>query len=353
MNYILDLGENDIKLENKYLNYQDNTNINTNDIYNQLWIEKYRPDKFDDIISHNDILNALQKMINNNSFPHIIFYGPSGTGKTTTILTCAKNMYGDNYKKMILELNGSEDRGINIVREQIKEFSMSKQFINNNITNINFKLVILDEADSMTYDAQFALRRVIENYSNNTRFCLICNYENKIITALKSRCMIFRFSPIPKEIHFNKLKNICKLENIDIVDKGLNIIISLSDGDMRKSINLLQSLNTALKKKILVKDIYKQIKYPSLKQKNNIIKIIFDKNIILNEAIAKINNYRLLYNISINDILIDISKFLIKNSNNYNIINIFDKLGNIEIYLSNCSNEQLILASIISIIKLN
>ena len=164
------------------------------------WVEKYRPENFDTIISHNHIINVLTNLINNNHLPHIIFYGPPGTGKTTTILAAARKLYGSKYKSMILELNGSDDRGISVVREQIKDFSSTTSKISNIFQSHNsisdVKLIILDEADSMTFDAQFALRRVIELYTETTRFCLICNYLTKIIPALISRCMLFRFAPL-------------------------------------------------------------------------------------------------------------------------------------------------------------
>ena len=165
------------------------------DNYDELeslpWIEKYRPQKLSNIVHHPNIIYALKKLIKKGQLPHMLFYGASGTGKTSTIMATAKKLYNEDISFMVLELNASDDRGINIVREEIKEFAESR-----NMFKTGIKLIILDEADSMTYDAQFALRRVIEKYSYNTRFCLICNYMNKIIPAIRSRCMQFRFSPI-------------------------------------------------------------------------------------------------------------------------------------------------------------
>ena len=355
---ILDFGESDLLAEKTYLELDDDTIKIKNNI---PWIEKYRPNNFNDIISHNNILIALEKMINKKNFPHLMFYGPPGIGKTTTILSCAKKMYGENYKNMILELNGSEDRGINVVREQIKEFSVSKQFISNLTSNVEnrLKLVILDEADSMTSDAQFALRRVIENYTSNVRFCIICNYDTKIISALKSRCMIFRFSPIPKKLHFDKIKKICEIENVKITHDAINIIVTLAEGDMRKSINLVQVMNTSFKflDHIIDKnDVFKQLGYPTLEETNIIINIIFDKNIKLSKTINEINKLKLQFGITTNDILKQLTEYLVSYANSTNVSNIskiLDMLGNIENYMSISYNDALILGNIISCIKCN
>ena len=205
---------------------------------NLLWIEKYRPSNFKQIIGQNRIINIIENMIENGSFPHLIFSGISGTGKTSTIMAIANKLYGSNKTFMVMKLDASDDRGINSVRDEIKGFAEKQTIFNEGI-----KLIILDEADSMTFDAQFALRRIIEKYSDTTRFCLICNYENKIIPAIKSRCLHMRFSPIEKSHILKKLSYICKKENLKASDKTLNIIAELSNGDFRKSINLLQSIS--------------------------------------------------------------------------------------------------------------
>ena len=317
------------------------------------WIEKYRPSDITEIKGNEIAISGLIKMIENNKLAHLIFYGPSGTGKTSTILACAKKLYGENYRNMILELNGSEERGINIIREQIKDFSTSTQITK---CNINFKLIILDEADSMTYDAQFALRRVIENYTNNTRFCLICNYENKIISALKSRCIIFKFPPLPKNVHLERLKYIALNEKLLITECGLNAIVDLSGGDMRKSINLLQmyvlSTSDILENTITEELIYKYVKYPTQQEFNKLIDNIYDFNLSLEKVCNIFYEYKILHGITIQDILTNITKYLINNIDNLsNIIKILDKLGDLEIYISIYINEYLIIADIISTIR--
>jgi replication factor C subunit 3/5 len=164
-------------------------------------------------------------------------YGPPGTGKTSTIVAAAKRMYGaSKYNSMTLELNASDARGINVVRNEIKEFAGTKQLFSKGI-----KLIILDEADAMTNDAQFALRRVIEKYTKNARFCLICNYVSKIIPALQSRCTRFRFAPLLPDQIRGRLEEVAKQENVPLTEDGVEAILDLSCGDMRRVLNLLQS----------------------------------------------------------------------------------------------------------------
>lgn len=170
----------------------------------------------------------------------MLFYGPPGTGKTSTILAVAREMYGKAYNIMALELNASDDRGINVVREQIKSFASTQHLVNRGV-----KLVVLDEADSMTNAAQFALRRIIEKYTRSTRFCLICNYASKIIPALQSRCTRFRFMPLNKEDAMGRLREIAAAEGLDLTDSGVNAITELGRGDMRKCLNIMQSTSMA------------------------------------------------------------------------------------------------------------
>ena len=220
--------------------------MSTNEIVNTLpWIEKYRPNSVSEIVGNTQVISILNNMVEKNSLPHLILFGSSGTGKTSTILAFAKKIYGKFYRHMILELNGSDDRGINVVREQIKEFcstnnNLYKMFSKKNM----YKMVILDEVDSMTLDGQFALRRIIENYTENTRFCLICNYITKITPALRSRCLAFRFEPLNTDYILDKMYDIMDKENVDLEDDVIDKIVVKSDGDLRKGINMLQCLTT-------------------------------------------------------------------------------------------------------------
>ena len=188
-------------------------------------------------MAHEKIINIITTMIDSDNLPHLLLYGPPGTGKTSTIVAAAKRMYGaSKYSSMTLELNASDARGIGVVRNEIKEFAGTQQLFSKGV-----KLIILDEADAMTSDAQFALRRVIEKYTKNARFCLICNYVSKIIPALQSRCTRFRFAPLaPNQIR-GRLEEVAKLENVPLTKDGVEAILDLSGGDMRRVLNLLQS----------------------------------------------------------------------------------------------------------------
>ena len=333
------------------------------------WVEKYRPTKLDDVISHVEIINTLTNFIANNKIPHMIFYGPPGTGKTTTILACAKKIYGSNYNSMILELNGSDDRGINVVREQIKNFSATDSKISsilcqsndepNIIINNNIKLVILDEADAMTYDAQFALRRVIELYTDSTRFCLICNYLTKIIPAIQSRCQMFRFAPINNIDHQSKIEQVIQIENINIEKNAIEKIIELSEGDMRKSLNLLQSqymingINL-----ITLNSLYRSIGYPTDNERDQMINDIEGKNLL--EIYQILNKLQSENNLSNQDIIREISSYYVKINLNSKkklskniqdkLLNLFDELANVEINLITNTNNNIHLLAISSII---
>ncbi|CEG68833.1 Putative Replication factor C subunit 3/5 [Rhizopus microsporus] len=207
---------------------------------NLPWVEKYRPATLDDLVSHKDITSTIETFIEAKRLPHLLFYGPPGTGKTSTILACARKLYGERFKAMILELNASDDRGIDVVREQIKNFASTR-----NIYSSGFKLIILDEADSMTNQAQSALRRIIEKYTKNVRFCIICNYVSKIIPAIQSRCTRFRFAPLEIEQVESRLQTIIDQEQIDLTEDGKKALLRLSKGDMRRALNILQACHAA------------------------------------------------------------------------------------------------------------
>ncbi|ODV58279.1 replication factor C subunit 2 [Ascoidea rubescens DSM 1968] len=221
----------------------------TDNIENIPWVEKYRPKNLNDIASQDHAIKVLKKSLLSANLPHMLFYGPPGTGKTSTILALAKELYGPNLiKSRVLELNASDERGISIVRNKVKTFSrlMVSNPTADDLKNYPcppYKIIILDEADSMTSDAQSALRRTMETYSNVTRFCLICNYITRIIDPLASRCSKFRFKSLDNANAITRLTYIVENEKILLKDNQavLNEILSISNGDLRKAITFLQS----------------------------------------------------------------------------------------------------------------
>lgn len=207
------------------------------------WVEKFRPQSLSDVAAHRDIVETIDRLASSNRLPHLLLYGPPGTGKTSTILALARKLYGSQMHNMVLELNASDDRGIDVVRQQIQDFA-STQSISFGAKSA-VKLVLLDEADAMTKDAQFALRRVIEKYTRNTRFALVCNNVNKVIPALQSRCTRFRFAPLDAVHVSERLKHVVEAEQLDVPEGGLKALVRLSNGDMRKALNILQSTHMA------------------------------------------------------------------------------------------------------------
>ncbi|EZF35232.1 replication factor C subunit 2 [Trichophyton mentagrophytes] len=225
------------------------TNNQESDQQAQPWVEKYRPKTLDDVTAQDHTISVLQRNLHASNLPHMLFYGSPGTGKTSTILAMSKSLFGPALvRSRVLELNASDERGINIVREKIKDFARmhlsqppTDPAYRSQYPCPPFKIIILDEADSMTHDAQSALRRTMEKYSRITRFCLVCNYVTRIIDPVASRCSKFRFKVLDGSAAQSRLIEIARMEKLDLEDNVVETLLRCSDGDLRKAITFMQS----------------------------------------------------------------------------------------------------------------
>ncbi|MEM3074951.1 MAG: replication factor C small subunit [Candidatus Pacearchaeota archaeon] len=231
-----------------------------------IWTEKYRPKKFDEMVGQEDIVRRVKSLTNSLNIPHLLFAGPAGVGKSTLALIVVKELFGDKWKENYLELNASDERGIDVIRQKVKDFARTKA-----IAEIPFKVIFLDEADALTNEAQNALRRTMENYTSNCRFILSCNYSSKIIDPIQSRCAVFRFKLLEKKDIEKIIKRIANNEKLEINEEAAKTLFEVSEGDCRRAINLLQT--TASISNTITKDLI-DIIVPSAKPSD--IKIILE-----------------------------------------------------------------------------
>ena len=311
------------------------------------WVEKYRPKSFDNIISHSEIIKSVKSMIDKNNIPHLLLHGPAGTGKTSTINVICKYLFGDEKDSHVLELNASDDRNISTVRNEIQNFASTDLIFSNGI-----KIVILDEADAMTNPAQMALRCIIESNTAHVRFCIICNTIDNIIPAIQSRCAKFRFPPLKNDLIYKYLYNIIEFENLSFDKSGVDSIVKISKGDLRKAINILQSTSLSLTDTNYIneKNVYSTIGYPSENDIRNIFFVLI--NYKYKSALNKISEWKENNSLSLSDIITEITNILLEFRLPAIIQkNILKNIGDLEYFLSKGTNENLHLKTLVGIFQ--
>lgn len=219
-----------------------------------VWVEKYRPNSLDEIVGHDKIIEQLKNHVENEEIPNLLFAGPAGVGKTATAVAIAKELYGNNWREYFLELNASDERGIDVVREHIKDYA------NTSLAHGFQRIIFLDESDALTSDAQSALRRTMEKYADQIIFIFSCNYPRQIVPAIQSRCVRLQFGPIDDDVVKKRLIDISQNENVNITDDGLDAIIYVADGDLRMAIQTLQTVSV-FEDEIVEDDVYDIMSY--------------------------------------------------------------------------------------------
>ncbi|MCD6226941.1 replication factor C small subunit [Candidatus Micrarchaeota archaeon] len=305
------------------------------------WTEKYRPKKLDEVAGQENVVAVLKAFVKRRNMPNLLFAGPPGVGKTTCTLALARELYGEDYKDYVLELNASDDRGIGIVRGKIKEFARTVA-----LHNAPFKIIFLDEADALTPDAQNALRRTMEKYADITRFILSCNYSSKIIEPLQSRTSVFRFGPISEHDIKKMLKHIIHKEQLKVDDDALEAITYVSDGDLRKAINVLQgaAMQTS---HITEKIIYSISSRAKPKEVQEMIKLALSNK--FEKARKMLDTLMIEYGMSGEDVLLQMYKEVINMDIDDRIkVKIVDKIGEYNFRLVEGANERIQLEALLA-----
>lgn len=306
-----------------------------------IWTEKFRPKTFREVKGQKDIVDKVKAFVKLENMPHLMFSGPAGVGKTTLSLVVARQLFGDSWKNNFLELNASDERGIDIIRNKVKNFARTRA-----IGNVPFKIIYLDECDALTREAQQALRRTMENYTQTCRFILSCNYSSKIIDPIQSRCSVFRFKPLEKEDVFEIIKTIEKEEKIVINDKAKEAVFEVSGGDCRRAENILQACSS-ISDKITDEVIFSMASVAKPKEIKEILNLALANKFIL--AREKLLSTMLNYGLS----GIDIIKQIQKEVWNLDIdgrkkVELIDKCGEIEFRMTEGSDEYLQLEALLA-----
>ncbi len=305
------------------------------------WVEKYRPKKLDDVVGQEEIVKRLKAYVKAKNMPSMLFAGRAGIGKTASALALAHELYGENISRNFLELNASDERGIDVIRGKIKDFAATLPY-----GDVSFKIIFLDEADALTRDAQQALRRTMEKYARTCRFILSCNYSSKIIEPIQSRCALFRFKPLSDEDIIKRLKYIAEKEKLHVTDDGYKAIVYVAEGDMRKAINTLQ-VAAIISQKITENVVFKVASRAKPEEARKMVDLALKGR--FTEARKQLDKLLYEYGLSAEDILLQLHREVIEmDMDDRAKLEIIDRIGEANFRVTEGANERLQLEALLA-----
>jgi replication factor C small subunit len=307
-------------------------------IKEEIWIEKYRPTSLDDVVGQEEIVKRLKSYVRSRNVPHLLFSGPPGVGKTAAAISMVRELFGDDWRANFIELNASDERGIDVVRHKVKDFARTAP-----LGDAEFKVIFLDEADALTNDAQSALRRTMERYSSICRFVLSCNYSSKIIEPIQSRCAVYRFRSLSDDAVTERMKKIAKDEGVKVTEGGMKAIVYVARGDMRKAINALQAASL-MEDSVTEETIYQITATARPEQIKELIEAAIAGK--FTQARSLLDELLLVQGLSGEDVIIQIHRQMLSLMDSDDlpastVVRLMDRIGEIDFRMTEGANERI------------
>jgi len=306
-----------------------------------IWIEKYRPQRLEDVVGQDEVIRRLRSYVRSGNLPHLLFSGPPGVGKTASAVSVARELFGEEWHNNFIELNASDERGIDVVRHKIKDFARTAP-----LGEADFKIIFLDEADALTHDAQSALRRTMERYTKSCRFILSCNYSSKIIEPIQSRCAIYRFKPVSDEAVEERIRYIASQEGLTVTEDGVDAIKYVAHGDMRRAINALQAA-AMMSTRIDVDTIYQITATAHPERMVELIKVSLKGDFMA--ARSMLDDLLMEEGLSGEDVLAQLHRAVFEvNIPEKSKLQLMEKIGEVDFRLTEGANERIQLESLLA-----